>query len=116
MSFKNKHGEVSWYVVTLIMALVILVVSLFVVPLIKNAQAQSGKPLTDACGIVGGACQQVQVSNGPDGKPDTANAACTTGTKIPALCPDKDKLPHEGGLRIKPSHVAVEAMRARDDG
>ena len=80
MSFKKKKGEVSWYVIALILAIVILVVSLFVVPKIREAQKSGGDTIKSACEIAGGNCM-----------PQGETGACTTGFKIPgAPCPTEN--------------------------
>lgn len=75
MSFKNQRGEVPWYVIALILAIIVLVVSLFAIPKIRDAQGQSTNPLQDTCTIIGGTC--------------VAGDTCTVGSKATATCPDE---------------------------
>jgi uncharacterized protein (UPF0333 family) len=73
MSFKNKKGDVSWYVIALVLAIVVLVVSLFVVPKIRTSQGQAVE-LSNACKVAGGTCQQ--------------GDKCSSGTAITVIsCP-----------------------------
>ena len=74
MSFKNKKGDVPWYVIALILALVVLVVSLFAIPKIRDAQKEAGGKLKDTCTIAGGTCEEGDV--------------CRFGSKMLASCPD----------------------------
>ena len=72
MTFKNNRGEVPWYVIGLILAIIVLLVSLGAVNKIRDAQ----KGTTDqanACTILGGTCGS------------SCTTSCTTaGSSAPA--------------------------------
>jgi hypothetical protein len=74
MTFKNNQGGVPGYVIGLILAIALLVVSFFVFPLIKDAMAASTKPVTNACEIAKGTCE--------------VGDSCTAGEKLGFIaCP-----------------------------
>jgi hypothetical protein len=78
MTFKNRRGEMSWYVIAMVLAVIVLVVSLFVVPRIRDAQGQGTGVTKDTCTIAGGTCTVIQQGQ---------SNACPSGTRIPASCP-----------------------------
>jgi len=83
MIFKNKRGEVPWYVIALILAIVVLLVVLAgPVRKINKSQNDAAKSTEDTCALAiqGASCQP---NPSGDGK-------CTAGTKMPGICPDKD--------------------------
>lgn len=58
MTFKNKRGEVSWYVVGIILALIVLVIAIGAVLKIKAAQENVDGQQSGLCeSVAGGTCQ-----------------------------------------------------------
>lgn len=82
MIFKNKRGEVPWYVIGLIIALVVLLLILAgPVRKLFATQTDVGNTAQDTCALAvkGASCQEQNT----EGK-------CPSGTRMPGICPDKD--------------------------
>jgi hypothetical protein len=75
MTFKSRRGEMPWYVIALVLALIVLAVSLFIIPKIRSAGDSASSTITDACAVAGGTC--------------TDGTECTSGVKLSAApCTD----------------------------
>ena len=75
--FKNRKGEMPWYVVALILAIIVLLVSLGAIWKIRENQNAATNQITSSCATVaGGTCVP-------------ADPGCTGGTRpLPGLCGD----------------------------
>ena len=73
--FKNRRGEMPWYVVALILAIIVLLVSLGAVWKIRQNQNGAEEQISNTCETVAG------------GKCETKTTGCTGGqTPLPGLC------------------------------
>jgi hypothetical protein len=62
MIFKNHRGEVPWYVIGLILAIIVLLVSIGAISKIRAAQKQTGE-VTQGCTGFGGTCKTACSTN-----------------------------------------------------
>jgi hypothetical protein len=75
MTFKNKRGEVPWYVIGLVLALIVMLVSVGAVIKLRKAQDSTNQATKDTCtGLTAGTCDQGPTC--PEGKTRNFFATC----------------------------------------